>query len=38
MNKRHWVGLYDTKAEAAFAYDKVANKLHGEFAVLNKDI
>jgi hypothetical protein len=33
--KRHHLGLFDTKEEAAEAYNIHATKLHGEFACLN---
>ena len=34
-NKRHYLGLFNTKEEAAEAYNTHALKLHGEFACLN---
>ena len=30
------IGRYDTEQEAALAYNEVAKKLHGSFAVLNQ--
>jgi hypothetical protein len=33
--KRYSLGLYETKTEAAIAYNKAASTLHGDFARLN---
>lgn len=33
--KAHWMGPFDTREEAALAYDTKARELHGEFAHLN---
>jgi hypothetical protein len=33
--KEFMLGYFDTPAEAAFAYNKKALELHGEFAKLN---
>lgn len=33
--KQLYIGLFDTKEEAALAYNKMALKLHGEFANVN---
>ena len=32
---QHYLGCYNTKEEAAQAYNKAAQKYHGEFALLN---
>jgi HNH endonuclease len=32
----HYIGVYETKEEAALAYNEAARRLHGEFAYLNE--
>lgn len=34
--KKHYLGLFKTEKDAAIAYNKEAEKLHGEFAYINK--
>ena len=34
-NKKVWVGQFDSAEEAARAFDRMAIKLHGDFAILN---
>lgn len=35
-NKTMWIGSYETAKQAAFAYDKEAKSLRGEFALTNQ--
>lgn len=35
-SKKHYLGRYDTEEDAARAYNRVAEKYHGEFAKLNE--
>jgi len=33
--RQKWLGVFDSETEAAFAYDDAAQKLFGEYALLN---